>query len=64
VQATSPLRARRLEEGMTMRELAAKAGCSFSTIRLAEGGYGRFSPEMSKRIARAVGASSLDELTK
>jgi transcriptional regulator with XRE-family HTH domain len=59
--AASPFRARRLEEQLSVEQVAAQAGCSGSTIRLIEQGWMGFSQETGERIARALGLH-LDDL--
>lgn len=54
--APSPLKARRLEQGLRLVDVADRAKCSVSLVCMVEGGYqaGRGTRE---RIAAAVGAS-------
>ena len=60
--AANPIRERRLEEGLTQQELASKAGCAYSTIRIIEQGWNAYSTDLAGRIARALSVESLDQL--
>ena len=50
---SSPLRARRLEAGLSQERLARRAGCSTATVRLIEGGW-RPSAAMLMRLSTAL----------
>jgi transcriptional regulator with XRE-family HTH domain len=58
----NPIRERRLRSGLTQQELATRAGCAYSTIRIIEQGWNAYSPDLASRIARALGCESLDQL--
>jgi putative transcriptional regulator len=52
--ADNPLRARRTEQGITRKELAARAGASASAVTGIENGHHRPSLELARRIAEAL----------
>jgi transcriptional regulator with XRE-family HTH domain len=58
VLAESPLAIRRLEAGLTRRELAARANVSEATIKFAE--RGGISEETLRRIARVLDMPASD----
>jgi len=47
------IRTKRIEMGLAQEELARRAGCSTSTVRLIEGGW-RASPDMVTKITAAL----------
>lgn len=55
--------ATRRARGLTMTELAKRAGCSYSAVWGVEAGRSRPSLDLAIRIARALDAS-LDDLTR
>jgi transcriptional regulator with XRE-family HTH domain len=55
VIAESPLAARRLEIGLSRRELALRANCSPSTVKLVEQGWRGATDETVRRITLALG---------
>ena len=58
----NPLRARRLEEGLSMREVARRAGCSLSMVQFIENDFTGYSPEMDRKIASVFGEATLEDL--
>jgi len=53
---TGPLRERRLAAGVTQRQLAARAECSETMVRVLEGGYRPSYGDVVGRVARALDA--------
>jgi transcriptional regulator with XRE-family HTH domain len=59
--AVSPLRRERLRAGLSQLSLATQAGCSLSTVSLAERGAG-LSTAMAERLANVLGCT-VEDLT-
>lgn len=56
----SPLATRRLEAGLSRRELAARANCSETTVKLVEQYWQGATEDTLRRIAAAIGMHPSD----